>query len=141
LLYLNSGYFVGQGEQHVITPPFVAQVDGTGGVRVKFLPPVGTLNWDVSMGPAPGATLAPGTYESAGRFSAPGRPHLDVSGEGRGCDVVNGRFTVHEVSFDSDGGLVTAVPGLGPSGPLETPVPTDHLPACISTLRPTCNVR
>src|SRR5262245_51129571 len=111
LLYLNSapGDFVGQGEQRVITPAdgvFTTQGDGMGDLRVSFFSFGFSSYWQVSMGPPSGATLAPGTYESAGRFSAPGRPLLDVSGEGRGCNVVSGHFTVHEVSFDGDGDLV-----------------------------------
>src|SRR5262249_50120232 len=111
LLYLNSapGDFVGQGEQRVITSAsgfFAAHADGVGGLQVSV---VGFGNgpfWQVSVAPPSGATLAPGTYESAARFASPAGPGLDVSGESRGCDFVSGRFTVHEVVFDGDGGVV-----------------------------------
>jgi hypothetical protein len=57
---------------------------------------------------APGRNdiLLPGvTYENARRypFHDPS-PGLSVSGSGRGCNTLTGRFTVHEITF-ADGGL------------------------------------
>jgi hypothetical protein len=110
LLYFKSasGDYIGQGEQRLLTPAdgvFAAQADGAGGLEVRFFG-AGSSFWVVSMAPPSGATLAPGTYESAARFSSPGGPGLDVSGEGRGCDIVSGRFTVHEVAFNDDGAVI-----------------------------------
>jgi hypothetical protein len=51
----------------------------------------------------PGESLAVGAYESAERapFRTAGHPGIDISGEGRGCNKIAGRFTV----LDLDPGL------------------------------------
>ncbi len=48
---------------------------------------------------APSASsLAVGVYNGAERypFQAPGHPGFDVSGDGRGCQKVTGRFQIEE---------------------------------------------
>ncbi|HWO24045.1 MAG TPA: hypothetical protein VNO30_35125 [Kofleriaceae bacterium] len=44
-----------------------------------------------------GVDLAPGVYEMAQRapFAQPGHPGLEVTGDGRGCNTISGRFQVH----------------------------------------------
>ena len=60
--------------------------------------------WWVSLSGPGGSALAPGVYENARRAPfANGNPGLDMSGNGRGCNTLTGRFTVYEVSYDSDG--------------------------------------
>ena len=51
------------------------------------------------------AALVPGAYEDATRwpFQAAGAPGLDVHGEGRGCQVLSGRFVVLEATYDGSG--------------------------------------
>jgi hypothetical protein len=41
--------------------------------------------------------LVPGVYEMAQRapFAGPGHPGLEVTGDGRGCNTISGRFQVH----------------------------------------------
>jgi hypothetical protein len=53
-----------------------------------------------------GSDLVPGVYEMAQRapFAAPGHPGLEVTGDGRGCNTIAGRFEVH--TFELDGGAV-----------------------------------
>jgi hypothetical protein len=48
-----------------------------------------------------GEVLAPGEYTGAQRaaFRQAGRPGLDVSGSGRGCNTLTGRFTVLDVAI------------------------------------------
>jgi hypothetical protein len=53
---------------------------------------------------APGGTLLQrGTYDNAisHPYSVKDKPGLDFSGNGSGCDTVDGRFTVHEIVFNS----------------------------------------
>lgn len=47
-----------------------------------------------------GQTLQPGVYERAQRasFREAGRPGIDISGDGRGCNTISGRFEVKEVT-------------------------------------------
>lgn len=49
-----------------------------------------------------GQTLEPGSYDDAEReqFQTPGHAGLDVSGEGRGCNSLNGRFIVYDAPAD-----------------------------------------
>ncbi len=56
----------------------------------------------MSFAAAPGDSLAPGTYENAEKTwsRSPGRPGIDVSGEGRSCEDLTGRFTVLDVAPD-----------------------------------------
>ncbi|HLI56643.1 MAG TPA: choice-of-anchor D domain-containing protein, partial [Actinomycetota bacterium] len=53
--------------------------------------------------------LTPGIYEDAQRFDfrAPGTPGLDVFGDGRGCNVVAGRFVVYEATYTPSGDVAT----------------------------------
>jgi hypothetical protein len=49
-----------------------------------------------------GKNLVPGFYDNAQRaaFTSTGHPGLDISGDGRGCNMVTGNFTVHEANYD-----------------------------------------
>ena len=57
------------------------------------------VTWAVAMAARTGERLAPQTYEGAQRFADATHPGLDVSGEGRGCNTVTGRFTVLTADF------------------------------------------
>src|SRR5262249_16806482 len=48
------------------------------------------------------AVLTPGAYLNAQRFpfQDPGKPGLDVSGNGRGSNTLTGQFTVYDVGFN-----------------------------------------
>jgi hypothetical protein len=57
------------------------------------------LWWDLDFNTTQlGVPLAPGVYEDAERaaFVSPDHPGIDVSGDGRGCNTITGRFQVHE---------------------------------------------
>jgi hypothetical protein len=45
------------------------------------------------------------TYENAARypFQSPTQPGLEVSGDGRGCNELTGRFDILEISYTSQG--------------------------------------
>ena len=106
LIYFNSepGDPIGQGQQFTLTP-----ADGTispsrtgDGVHVGFN---GSTWWDLHFVPPSGALLTPGVYEGATRwpFQSPTGPGLDVSGDGRGCNTLTGRFTVLEAEYGPGG--------------------------------------
>jgi thrombospondin type 3 repeat protein len=95
--------YVGNGVERTWTSAdatFYALPIGTGhGVNFQFSS--GSTWWYLDF-VAPGSeTLRPGTYEGATRANASTGPGLSVSGNGRGCNTVTGRFTIHEVVFDS----------------------------------------
>jgi hypothetical protein len=57
------------------------------------------LWWDLDFNTTRlGVPLAPGVYEDAERaaFASPDHPGIDVSGDGRGCNTIRGRFEVHD---------------------------------------------
>jgi hypothetical protein len=64
--------------------------------------------WYLDFVPAQGDVLAPGTYTDATRYPFNGSgAGLDVSGEGRGCNELDGRFTVNE--FTTSGGALRSL--------------------------------
>src|SRR6185503_7360236 len=52
-----------------------------------------------------GSQLLPGAYEGAVRypFQSPSQPGLSISGDGRGCNTLTGRFDVSEARFGPNG--------------------------------------
>lgn len=63
--------------------------------------------WNLTFAAPGGVPLAPGAYEGAARwpFQGPGQPGLDISGDGRGCNTLTGRFVVHEAVYGADNGI------------------------------------
>jgi hypothetical protein len=61
--------------------------------------------WFFNVAAPLGTPLAPGAYEDATRwpFQSPTQPGLDVSGDGRGCNMLTGRFDVLEAKFGPHG--------------------------------------
>jgi hypothetical protein len=76
------------------------------GVQVYFNG--GSTYWRLNFYAPQGAPLIPGTYENAERwpFQSPVRPGLDVSGSGRGCNRLSGRFAILEIAYGSSGDIV-----------------------------------
>ena len=109
LLYFNSepGDFIGQGQQFSFTPAdgtITASRNFDNGITIEF---DGADLWFLDF-VAPGdAALQPGQYEGATRFpfQSPTRPGLDVSGDGRGCNKLTGRFVVLEVVYGAGGSV------------------------------------
>jgi VCBS repeat-containing protein len=104
----QPGDFVGQGQTYNFTPAnstINASIirDGViaNGVQITITAP--GQSWTLSFAaPSPG-WLVPGTYTGATRwpFQAPGTPGLDVSGDGRGANMVAGQFTVTQAVYAS----------------------------------------
>jgi hypothetical protein len=109
-LYLNSqpDDFIGQGQKQKLTvidgvfTPYLSPES----VRIQFR---GDAWWDATFAAPAGESLAPGIYENARRWVgvALSQPSLDISGDGRGCNELTGRFAVREVSHAGDGSLLT----------------------------------
>jgi len=106
-LYMLSqpGDYIGQGQVTDIdttTHTFSAQKNYDNGVSIRVN---GSTWWYLDFA-APGEVeLTQGIYEGAVRwpFQSITQPGLSVSGNGRGCNTLTGQFTVHEVSYNSDG--------------------------------------
>jgi hypothetical protein len=66
-------------------------------------------SWSLDFAAPLGQSLRVGDYDGATRFpfQADTRPGLDVSGHGRGCNTLTGRFRVYEVQFDGAGKVIS----------------------------------
>lgn len=109
-LYMNSepGDYIGQGEvwhDDATDGNFTATRNYDHGVSIdfdNFDSPASTW-WDLRFAAPREEELMPGPYENAGRlaFRSPTKPGLDVSGDGRGCNELTGRFDVLLVEYGS----------------------------------------
>src|SRR4051812_1615575 len=106
-MYSDSGDYIGGGSPRIWTPQ-----DGSVAVRGD----AGYLTVSVSGGASgdsfgfdfaapPGQKLQPGIYDRAQRapFRSAGRPGIDISGDGRGCNEDAGRFEVRDIAANPDG--------------------------------------
>lgn len=106
-LYFNSqpGDYVGDGLEFTLTPSdgaiTTSRVDG--GVFVQYT--TGNSWWSLRFVPPAGAEFTPGAYEwtMSWRDQSPTMPGLAVSGHGRACNTLVGRFTVLEAEYDDAG--------------------------------------
>jgi hypothetical protein len=73
-----------------------------GGVSVTI---DGDSLWSLDFASPAGTTLSVGDYPDAERFPFQGSTHpgLNVSGDGRGCNMLTGSFTVFTADFDAQG--------------------------------------
>src|SRR5260370_26980064 len=108
-LTLNSqpGDYIGQGITQTLTP-----ADGTfsvsnssDAVSISFNTPTYSQFWYLDFGSASTVKFGRGEYDGAQRtaFRSPTRPGIDVSGDGRGCNIDAGRFMVSDFALNTDG--------------------------------------
>ncbi len=107
-LYFEStpGDYIGQGRTDLYTAPDATLTgsDTSGVVRLRVTR--GTSDWDVRVsGPDAQVQLQPGLYEDLGRypFHNPVEGGLSMSGEGRGCNRLDGAFAVDAIAYDAGG--------------------------------------
>lgn len=102
----ETGDYIGQGLQQIFTPAdgtFVAARNFDNGVTISFNG--GMATWTIAFSAPGDALLVPGSYENATRwpFQSPTGPGLSVSGSGRGCNTLTGRFDVLEAVYGTGG--------------------------------------
>jgi hypothetical protein len=110
MIISDAGDYIGNGQQyHLVSQgnEFVTeQADGSG-VRLQWQRESGI--WTFKFAGPGGAALQVGPYENAQRQDTPsqqpGHPGMDISGLGRGCNTLTGRFDVRDVAYDSSGAL------------------------------------
>lgn|GEM_PF-4871140 len=101
----TSGDYIGQGRQWLVTSEQASfRVTGSGWRRI-WADVNGTEYWRMTFAPAADHVLGIGRYEGAERapFQSPGKPGLDVYGNGRACNKVTGRFNIYQVEYAEDG--------------------------------------
>lgn len=103
----DPGDYIGQGREQTWTTEdgrFSAQSSGNGNVvTIRF--DGGLTWWGLDFAAPAGQRLQPGPYEGATRypFHSPTGPGLSVSGSGRGCNTLTGRFDVLEAVYTASG--------------------------------------
>ncbi len=66
-------------------------------------------SFSAGFAPAPGGVIAPATYRNARRLSFnEGHPGLDIGARGKGCNYLDGQFTVNSAAWWPDGTLRSA---------------------------------
>jgi Putative binding domain, N-terminal len=108
----QPGDWVGQGQTQILLPPassFTATKNFDGGVSLTVSGANPQDLWLLDFAAPGDVPLAPGTYLLATRFpfQLPTSPGLDVSGEGRGCNRLNGQFTVLDVVYGAGDTIVS----------------------------------
>ena len=102
----QTGDYIGGGIDQTFTPAagtFTASRNFNNGVNIYFNG--GPHWWSLNFAAPHNAVLVPGVYENATRwpFHSPTGPGLDISGEGRGCNTLTGRFEVLEAVYGATG--------------------------------------
>ncbi|MFP7754727.1 hypothetical protein ACLG6S_08760 [Thermodesulfobacteriota bacterium B35] len=108
LLIFNSepGDYIGQGEQQTWTDEdgtFSVTISDSGDfIGINFH---GTTWWNLNFAAPSGEILQTGTFDDAARypFQSPTQPGLSISGDGRGCNTLTGRFDILELSYNTVG--------------------------------------
>jgi hypothetical protein len=97
----EQGDYIGGGQTYSYdAAALVLGTSHSGRVTVSVLG-----GFSVNLGAPGGEQLSPGTYEGAVRSPDASQAHLDVSGDGRGCNQTFGSFTVHDVEYGIHGYL------------------------------------
>jgi hypothetical protein len=101
----ESGDWVGGGGSRIWRPRAgTIHVQGSiaGGLDVSVAGGPSGDEFDLTFAAPPGKSLRIGSYEDAQRtsFRSAGHPGIDISGDGRGCNEVEGRFTVLDIAPD-----------------------------------------
>jgi len=110
-LFFDSqpGDYIGQGVQRTYTPAdgtFTINTDSSNPgnwVRVSVTGPNFSFWWYADFAAANGAPLAPGSYGSVQQYRTATKHGLSVTGSGRGCGIVRGRFVVREIVLGPSG--------------------------------------
>jgi hypothetical protein len=107
-MFSDTGEYVGGG----LTRLYVAPTDpvSVSGNTSGFTVQAGPLGpgFSFRFEPPEGQTLTAGVYDHAARptiFKNPQRPGLDIYGNGAGCNELNGRFEIRDISTDSSGAI------------------------------------
>ncbi|MDF1796819.1 MAG: hypothetical protein P1U63_09810 [Coxiellaceae bacterium] len=99
----TSGDFVSGGKTEIFTG--VKQTSSFSGV--SFDMPGKVTNMTASFAAPAKQKLKVGTYDFATRlpFQQSYQPGMNVSGDGRGCNSLSGKFVVRQVDYKSDGSI------------------------------------
>jgi hypothetical protein len=104
----DPGDYIGGGQARLFTldDAFITSrySDNGGHFGLTVFPFSGGF-WFLDFAAPQGSQLVPGAYEGAVRypFQSPSQPGLSLSGDGRGCNTLTGRFDVLDAAFGPNG--------------------------------------
>jgi hypothetical protein len=105
----DTGDYIGGGVPRLFHPgnAQIAASGNTGDLSLSVSGGTSGDSYTLQFAAPPGAQLAPGVYDSAQRapFREAGRPGIDIGGDGRGCNTIDGRFEVKDITVSSSGTL------------------------------------
>lgn len=105
----ESGDWIGGGTERFFDDANAALYLAEGGWAVYMQASGGTYgeSFSLTFQAGGGRVLGPGWYPGAQRagFQASGRPGMDISGEGRGCNQIAGNFEVRDIAWSPTGTL------------------------------------
>ena len=103
----SDGEYIGGGAQRVFHPANGTITIGGSKSQVSVGVSGGTHgdSYPLEFAAPPGHELTPGVYDGAQRaaFREAGRPGIDVGGDGRGCNTIEGRFEVKRIETNTEG--------------------------------------
>ncbi|HVM26581.1 MAG TPA: choice-of-anchor D domain-containing protein, partial [Mycobacteriales bacterium] len=103
---VSEGEYVGAGLSQLFHPGngSVTAAGSAGAVSVSVSGGTHGKSFSLEFAAPPGEALQVGTYTGVQRsaFREAGRPGIDISGDGRGCNRQAGRFTVFDIAFVGD---------------------------------------
>ena len=109
----QPGDAIGGGVSRTFTTPeaTISATRGSGsGVSVSVIGPSFDYWRYLDFWARPNQPLAPGSYPGATRYPFTQFAGLSVSGDGRGCNELTGRFVVLEAAYAADGSKWSALP-------------------------------
>lgn len=142
----EPGDYIGQGQTATYTPAmsqdFSVERNSRGGLSARIVGPDYDFWWTLDFVAAEGRPLTVGYYPGALRYPFAKVNAMDVSGSGRGCNTLTGRFLVRELVFGLAGEVVSAAvdaeqhcsdmtPALFVALRYNSSVPTDLFPGSI----------
>jgi hypothetical protein len=98
------GDYVGGGQPVDYTGSSVRVGGSLGSVEVN-VGGVGFAWWTLQLTAPEGQQLTPGTYPDATGTIPSAGPGIDISGDGRGCDITRGSFTIYQIASGPDGAI------------------------------------
>ena len=108
----DSGDYIGGGESRFFHPGNGSVTVGGNAGFMTVSVSGGTRgdSFSLNFAAPPGQSLSPGVYERAQRavFREAGRPGIDVSGAGRGCNTIGGRFEIKDFATNAAGAVTRA---------------------------------
>src|SRR5215216_3166320 len=103
IMFSDPGDWIGGGSQRVFRTGDSSITMGGSPGYVSVNVSGGTFGdyYSMDFAAAPGQALAVGYYTHAQRapFREAGRPGIDISGSGRGCNEISGLFQVKDIAF------------------------------------------